>query len=111
MPKNLKNKINNLLEDIRTLSKEQAIRRVEQLIHDEIEFINTEHELWAADLCEIGSIAKGEYQRLGVNELRALGSEENVVWFCRTNAVIKYLRTKGYINFTVNYMSKKKTQY
>ena len=110
MPKNLEEKIKILLDDLETLPRSEAVRKIKNLIEEELKFIESTHEINNWDLNNVRSHAK---QQLLDTDLSIHGrwANENLDEFrawCYVDAVVTLLKGKGLIPFDVIYSRDKK---
>lgn len=109
MPNNLKEKISFVLDDIKNLQRSEAIKAIENLIHQETGFLNANYEISSHDLYLISSLATKKYIDKDQSE-RTLGSIGGDPQMVRTlmyaDSMIEYLRGKGLINFTLTFKKK-----
>lgn len=107
VPRNLREKISNLLDDIQTLPRYEALRRIEQLVNEELSFMEAEHSVDEWDLTKIKSDAINEFNNTTMStSLRGTVPPEHLADWCRVLALIGFLRSKGLIKFTLAFKNK-----
>lgn len=102
MPKNLRGKLNTILEDTERLSKHERLNLLEELIDTELGFLEAEHALSSYDLTTIQSVAVNYMQDLDVEFLQNTSpSQQRAI--CYVESVIGFLRREGLISFKFKY--------
>lgn len=107
MPKNLRNKIFNLLEDMETLNKYEKADKLERFLKEELKFLESEHVIGKYDLTYIQSNA---VQAFNDHDPRRLGRGSDLDAFrawCYTEAIISFLRQHGLTAAKLKYDQKK----
>ena len=107
MPRNLESKISILLEDIQSLSKTEAIRKIEDLVTTEIEFLKKDQYFSAQDLLGLWSNAAQEMTDLDINLIKEFKSDQHTQQaYCFLSAICGILKRKGLIGFQLKYKRK-----
>jgi hypothetical protein len=102
VPKNLEGKIGLLLDDIQVLPRDEAIRRVKQLVFDELEFTKADLKIDEMDLVRVKSLATDILIKRSFSSSK-LAARDLVQTFCYVEAVQLYLRSKDLIGFRLIY--------
>lgn len=108
MSRNLEEKLSILLDDISTLSKESALKKLKKFVEEEISFTEETHSVTKRDLYSINSTAKNEISTINTKPFQsAYGTDsDSLRTWCYLDSVVMFLRSKGLINFTINFKPK-----
>lgn len=108
MPKNLESKIGNLLDDLETLDRGEKVRRVKQLVEQEVRFMEAKHELTDWDLTFINSTAVDNMGKISLGSSSKFSTDSSKLrTWCFTQAVLSWMRKEKLVNFLLNYDDKK----
>lgn len=108
MPKNLKEKVTILVEDIKTLNKYEAAAKVERFILDELQFLNTEHTMGIRDVSAVYAYATKKICEINTREDGDFSVPEHARAWCYFESTILHMRSKGLIGFNVRFDKKHK---
>ena len=109
MPKNLHNKLSLLLEDLKSLPKAEALRRLEELFNNELKFLESEHEIGDYELNIIHAQAITEWHKPTLHVGHSLAGDDGskLRTLAYVDAVQAFMKQTGLIAFTLKYKSKK----
>lgn len=110
MPKNLKYKIGLLLDDLETLGRPDAIKRLEGFLREELKFMESEYEIDVSDLFHVKSNAIRELEEITprntvINLYGNSGDSERRT-LAYIKAVVGFLKSKELISFRVKFKKK-----
>ena len=111
MSRNLREKLSVVLDEIADLHKIEALKVLERMVSQELEFLEIERELEHYDLNLIRDKAAYNWQYFNRNDYKdtCLNSNEELIrTYCYVEAVIGHLRSKGLIKFTTEVKGKNK---
>ena len=108
MSRNLKSKLGDLLEDVDTLNRPEAIRKLELFINEELKFMESEHVIGRYDLNLIKSNAMQYFQEYDARLGNTQSDLDNFRAWCYIQAVVGFLRSQGLLSSRLNYDKNKK---
>lgn len=111
MPKNLRNKLATFLADAQSLGREEATSRLERLVLDELQFLQTDHRIGTTDLYYIKSRAVDHFNAQNMTK-EALGFAFNdndaVRALAYTQAVVDFMRREGLTSTSLSFDKNKR---
>lgn len=110
MPTNLREKLSTLLDDVKSLNKQDALNRMERFVLDEMKFLETEHLISKYDLNTVRSMAHSTFLAIDPRSLSEHGYDmvdEARAW-SYLNAAVQLLKSKGLTACTIKYDNKRK---
>lgn len=109
MPKNLREKLNLLIQDTKDLGKAETIRAIENLVNQELGYLEATYEVDSYDLNLIKSSAVKKFvdRDLSQQSIGSMSGDNDMIRsMFYVESVIEYLRGKGLIKFTMTFKKK-----
>jgi len=107
MSKNLKSKAANLIDDIYSLTRSEAIEWIESFVQQELEFHKSDQYVDDQELTLIASNAAHEMTYMNMETVKDLDDDSKRRAYCFLNAVCAELRRRKLIGFQIKYKKKK----
>lgn len=97
------------LDDIETLPRFEKLRKLEQLVNEELGFLEAQHGVDEFDLLTIKSQAINIFNETPMSiSVKNEVSPEYLADWCKLQATIGFLRNQGLIKFTLGIKEKKR---
>lgn len=112
-PKNLETKVALLLSDIERCSREEAIRKVQNFVVEQLEWKESTFTLDAYDLSQIKSFAVKEMTDFPIQDMRAFGfdastgGQDEMRTLSWVLGVLGFFRGQQMVPFKINFKRRK----